>query len=132
MQILGGEDNGKDLNQEKLQNELGDDVDISKKRQIVWELMQTEEGKKFLAEACAKNCYSELIERLDVVLSDKQIKLFKMDILSKCSHIINSTPSFFLTDISECRKILDDQVSTRLGLLVEELEFKYSILFDDK
>lgn len=131
MQILGGEGkNGNGIDKDKVQNELDDDIDISKKRQIVWELMQTEEGKKFLAEECAKNCYNELIVRLDIELSDKQIKLLKMNILDKCSHIINSTPNCFLIDIPACRKMLDDQVSTHLGMLVEELEFRYKILFD--
>ena len=126
MQILGGED------KDKIKEYIDEDLDINKKRQIVWELIQSQDGKQFLSEMCAKNCYTALMEKLSIELTDNQIKLFKIDILNKCSDIINLTPSYFLVDIPECRKILDDQISSKLGLLVEELYFKYTILFDKK
>jgi len=131
MRLIGSNDSDSPENDEP-EDDLGleDDDDIIKKQQIVWDLMQSGDGMDFLAEESAKNCYSLLEHKLKVELNSAQVKIIKMDVLDRCVEIINAVPNVFLIDTPKSKKLLDLQVTTRLGLLVEELEFKYKILFN--
>jgi len=132
MRLIGGNDSD-DSENDELEDDLGleeDDDDTIKKQQLVWDLMQSGDGMDFLAEESAKNCYSLLESNLKVELDNAQMKVIKMDVLDRCVEIINTVPNIFLVDTPKSKQLLDSQVSARLGLLVEELEFKYKILFN--
>lgn len=124
LRIIGKDNNNTDGEEQQGVNE----IDVNKQIQITWELLQSEEGQSFLAENAAKNCYIELTERLDMELSQSQIKLIKVDIMNECQHIIRVIPYYLMSDFPICKRLLHSQLSTQLGLLVERLEFKYKVL----
>lgn len=113
-------------------DEQDEDVEEHKQRQIIWDLIQTHEGRCFLAENAAKNCYEELINRLEgLELSNAQIMLLKSDMLHDCMDVVINVPHYLTLDLPVCKKMLHRHLSTLLGIIVERMELKYRILLSN-